>query len=173
MSEEKVILVDKNDNQVGLMPKLEAHEKGVLHRAFSIFIFNSNYELLLQKRASSKYHSGGLWTNTCCSHQRNGESNIEAGMRRLSEEMGFTTRLKEVFSFIYRAPFDNGLTEHELDHVMIGNFNGPPTINPDEVASYKWMTLEAVKKDIELQPNIYTAWFKIIFKESYLKLIHA
>ena len=171
--EENVILVDVLDNQLGLMPKMEAHEKAVLHRAFSVFIFNDEGELMLQQRAAHKYHSPLLWTNTCCSHQRDGESNIEAGKRRLIEEMGFKTNLKEVFSFVYKAPFDNGLTEHELDHVMIGTFNGSPTINPDEVASYKWMTLEAVKKDIELQPNIYTAWFKIIFKESYLKLIHA
>ena len=171
--EENVILVDVLDNQLGLMPKMEAHEKAVLHRAFSVFIFNDEGELMLQQRAAHKYHSPLLWTNTCCSHQRDGESNIEAGKRRLIEEMGFKTNLKEIFSFVYKAPFDNGLTEHELDHVMIGNFNGVPKINPDEVASYKWMTLEAVKKDIELQPNIYTAWFKIIFKESYLKLIHA
>ena len=165
--EENVILVDVLDNQLGLMPKMEAHEKAVLHRAFSVFIFNDKGELMLQQRAAHKYHSPLLWTNTCCSHQRDGESNIEAGKRRLIEEMGFKTNLKEVFSFVYKAPFDNGLTEHELDHVMIGNFNGPPTINPDEVASYKWMTLEAVKKDIELQPNIYTAWFKIIFDRFY------
>ena len=171
--EENVILVDVLDNQLGLMPKMEAHEKAVLHRAFSVFIFNDKGELMLQQRAAHKYHSPLLWTNTCCSHQRDGESNIEAGKRRLIEEMGFKTNLKEIFSFVYKAPFDNGLTEHELDHVMIGNFNGVPKINPDEVASYKWMTLEAIKKDIELQPNIYTAWFKIIFKESYLKLIHA
>ena len=171
--EENVILVDLLDNQFGLMPKMEAHEKAVLHRAFSVFIFNDKGELMLQQIAAHKYHSPLLWTNTCCSHQRDGESNIEAGKRRLIEEMGFKTNLKEIFSFVYKAPFDNGLTEHELDHVMIGNFNGVPKINPDEVASFKWMTLEAVKKDIELQPNIYTAWFKIIFKESYLKLIHA
>jgi len=171
--EENVILVDLLDNQLGLMPKMEAHEKAVLHRAFSVFIFNDEGELMLQQRAAHKYHSPLLWTNTCCSHQRDGESNIEAGKRRLIEEMGFKTNLKEIFSFVYKAPFDNGLTEHELDHVMIGNFNGVPKINPDEVASFKWMTLEAVKKDIELQPNIYTAWFKIIFKESYLKLIDA
>ena len=171
--EENVILVDELDNQLGLMPKMQAHEKAVLHRAFSVFIFNDKGELMLQQRAAHKYHSPLLWTNTCCSHQRDGESNIEAGKRRLIEEMGFKTNLKEIFSFVYKAQFDNGLTEHELDHVMIGNFNGVPKINPDEVASYKWMTLEAVKKDIELQPNIYTAWFKIIFKESYLKLKHA
>ena len=171
--EENVILVDVLDNQLGLMPKMEAHEKAVLHRAFSVFIFNDEGELMLQQRAAHKYHSPLLWTNTCCSHQRDGESNIEAGKRRLIEEMGFKTNLKEIFSFVYKAPFDNGLTEHELDHVMIGNFNWTPKINTDEVASYKWMTLEAVKKDIELQPKLYTAWFKIIFKESYLKLIDA
>jgi len=171
--EENVILVDVLDNQLGLMPKMEAHEKAVLHRAFSVFIFNDKGELMLQQRAAHKYHSPLLWTNTCCSHQRDGESNIEAGKRRLIEEMGFKTNLKEIFSFVYKAPFDNGLTEHELDHVMIGNFNGTPKINTDEVASYKWMTLEAVKKNIELQPKLYTAWFKIIFKESYLKLIDA
>lgn len=171
--EEHVILVDEQDNQLGLMPKMEAHEKAVLHRAFSVFIFNSDGDLMLQQRAAHKYHSPLLWTNTCCSHQRDGESNIEAGKRRLVEEMGFSTELKEVFSFIYKAPFDNGLTEHELDHVMVGYFDGVPEVNPEEVASFKWMSLEAIKEDIELHPNLYTAWFKIIFKESYSKLSYA
>ena len=171
--EEHVILVDEQDNQLGLMPKMEAHEKAVLHRAFSVFIFNSDGDLMLQQRAAQKYHSPSLWTNTCCSHQRDGESNIEAGKRRLLEEMGFSTELKEVFSFIYKAPFDNGLTEHELDHVMVGYFDGVPEVNPEEVASFKWMSLEAIKEDIELHPNLYTAWFKIIFKESYSKLSYA
>lgn len=171
--EEHVILVDEQDNQLGLMPKMEAHEKAVLHRAFSVFIFNSDGDLMLQQRAAHKYHSPLLWTNTCCSHQRDGESNIEAGKRRLVEEMGFSTELKEVFSFIYKAPFDNGLTEHELDHVMVGYFDGVPEVNPEEVASFKWMSLKAIKEDIELHPNLYTAWFKIIFKESYSKLSYA
>jgi isopentenyl-diphosphate delta-isomerase len=171
--EENVILVDEQDNQLGLMPKMEAHEKAVLHRAFSVFIFNIKGELMLQQRAAHKYHSPLLWTNTCCSHQRDGESNIVAGKRRLEEEMGFKTDLKEVFSFVYKAPFDNGLTEHEFDHVMVGTFSGEPQINKNEVASYKWMSLEAVKHDIELQPDLYTAWFKIIFKESYSKLTYA
>ena len=171
--EEKVILVDKQDNQLGLMPKMEAHEKAVLHRAFSVFIFNDKDELLLQQRAAYKYHSPLLWTNTCCSHQREKETNIEAGKRRLYEEMGFTTDLKEVFWFVYKAPFDNGLTEHELDHVMVGKFNGKPKINIEEVESYKWMSLEAVKVAIEEHPEIYTEWFKIIFKESYDKLINS
>ncbi len=171
MTEEQVILVNENDEQLGLMPKMEAHEKARLHRAFSVFVFNDNGELLLQQRAADKYHSPTLWTNTCCSHQRDGESNIEAGKRRLQEEMGFVCDLKEVFWFVYKAPFDNGLTEHELDHVMVGYFNGYPEINKDEVESYKWMTLEDVKIDIKNHPEYYTEWFKIIFKESYAKLM--
>ena len=125
---------------------------------------------MIQQRAATKYHSPLLWTNTCCSHQRAGESNIEAGKRRLFEEMGFSTELEEVFSFIYKAPFDNGLTEHELDYVLIGSFDGEPNINKEEVESYKWMSLEDVKTDIENNPAIYTAWFQIIFNKSYEKL---
>ncbi|CAI8397361.1 MAG: Isopentenyl-diphosphate Delta-isomerase [Formosa sp. Hel3_A1_48] len=167
MIEEKVILVNENDEQIGLMPKMEAHEKAVLHRAFSVFIFNSKNELMLQQRAAHKYHSPLLWTNTCCSHQRDGESNIQAGTRRLQEEMGFTTPLKETTSFIYKAPFDNGLTEHELDHIMIGHYEKAPSINPDEVEAWKWMPLEEVRLDIAAQPELYTAWFKIIFEKFY------
>ena len=171
--EEQVILVDEKDNQVGLMPKMEAHEKALLHRAFSVFIFNKKGELMLQQRAANKYHSPLLWTNTCCSHQREGESNLEAGKRRLMEEMGFVTELKEVFSFVYKAPFDNGLTEHEFDHVMIGSFEEKPNINKEEVEAYKWMSLEDVKSDITNNPKEYTAWFKIIFDKSYEKLTNA
>ncbi|MDT7833187.1 isopentenyl-diphosphate Delta-isomerase [Flavobacteriaceae bacterium S356] len=171
--EEQVILVDTQDNQIGLMPKMEAHEKAVLHRAFSVFIFNDKGELMLQQRAADKYHSPLLWTNTCCSHQRDGETSLEAGKRRLQEEMGFTTDLEEIFWFVYKAPFDNGLTEHELDHVMVGTFNGEPDINKEEVEAYKWMSLDAVKEDMETNPDQYTAWFKIIFQESYSKLTHA
>lgn len=167
MKEEQVILVNENDEEIGLMPKMEAHEKAILHRAFSVFIFNSNNELMLQQRASHKYHSPELWTNTCCSHQRQGESNIEAGKRRLFEEMGFITELEETTSFIYKAPFDNGLTEHELDHIMVGYFNGAPNINLDEVKAWKWMSLDAIKNDILKKPESYTAWFKIIFDKFY------
>ncbi len=163
MEEEKVILVNEKDEKIGLMPKQEAHEKGRLHRAFSVFIFNDNNELMLQQRALHKYHSPGLWTNTCCSHQRDGETTLEAGKRRLQEEMGFSVELKETTSFIYKAPFDNGLTEHELDHILIGTFNSEPEINKDEVAAYKWMPIEEVKSDISKNPQLYTAWFKIIF----------
>ncbi|HTO36500.1 MAG TPA: isopentenyl-diphosphate Delta-isomerase [Flavobacterium sp.] len=167
MEEEKVILVNENDEPIGLMPKMEAHEKAVLHRAFSVFVLNDKNELMLQQRAADKYHSPLLWANTCCSHQRKNETNIEAGNRRLQEEMGFTTELKELFSFIYKAPFDNGLTEHELDHVMIGYYNGEPTINPDEVEAWKWMDIDEVRKDIQKNPENYTAWFKIIFDKFY------
>lgn len=171
MKEEQVILVNESDEKIGLMPKQEAHEKGVLHRAFSIFIFNNKNELMLQQRALHKYHSPGLWTNTCCSHQRDGETSLEAGKRRLFEEMGFSTDLKETTSFIYKAPFDNGLTEHELDHILVGNFEKTPEINTEEVASWKWMHLEEVKKDIQNNPEIYTAWFKIIFDKFYKHLL--
>jgi len=167
VKEEQVILVTPEDTVIGTMPKMEAHEKAVLHRAFSVFVLNDKGETLLQQRAAHKYHSPLLWTNTCCSHQRIGETNIEAGRRRLGEEMGFDTELKELFSFIYKAPFDNGLTEHELDHVLLGDFNGEPKINPDEVASWKWMALEEIKDDLEKHPEVYTAWFRIIFNRFY------
>ena len=170
MNSNQVILVDENDNQIGLMPKLEAHEKGVLHRAFSVFIFNDKNELMLQRRALSKYHSPGLWTNTCCSHQMESESNIEAGKRRLKEEMGFETELKEVTSFIYKTPFDNGLFEHEFDHVLIGHYNDSPDINLSEVAEWKWMNMEDVRTDVKLNPDNYTVWFQIIFDKFYSHL---
>ncbi|MEO1485585.1 MAG: isopentenyl-diphosphate Delta-isomerase [Bacteroidota bacterium] len=167
MKEEMVILVDQNNEPVGLMPKMEAHEKAVLHRAFSVFIQNKEGQIMLQQRAASKYHSPLLWTNTCCSHQRDGETNIEAGKRRLQEEMGFEVELKELFSFIYKAPFDNGLTEHEYDHVMLGFYDGVPEINPEEVESWKWMYPYEIKEDMTEHPENYTAWFKIIFERFY------
>ncbi|GGH39768.1 isopentenyl-diphosphate delta-isomerase [Mangrovimonas yunxiaonensis] len=167
MKEEQVILVNELDEQIGVMPKMEAHEKGLLHRAFSVFVFNDNKELMIQQRAGHKYHSPLLWANTCCSHQREGEGNIAAGKRRLQEEMGFVTDLEETISFIYKAPFDNGLTEHEYDHILIGYYNGTPNINPSEVADWKWMGLKALKADMQVNPNQYTAWFKIIFDKFY------
>ena len=167
MIEEQVILVNENDEQIGTMPKMEAHEKALLHRAFSVFVFNDKDELMLQQRASHKYHSPLLWTNTCCSHQRVGESNIEAGKRRLMEEMGFEVPLKDTISFIYKAPFDNGLTEHEFDHILVGTYNGEPKINPDEVEDWKWMSLDNVQADMQQQPQLYTAWFKIIFEKFF------
>ncbi len=171
MSEEQVILVNSQDEEIGTMPKMEAHEKAVLHRAFSIFIMNAKGETMLQQRAAHKYHSPLLWTNTCCSHQRLGESNIQAGTRRLQEEMGFTAPLKELFSFTYKATFDNGLTEHELDHVMMGEYENNPVINIEEVADWKWMKPVDIKKDIKENPDRYTAWFKIIFEKFYEHLM--
>jgi len=147
MSKENVILVDEKDNQVGLMPKLEAHQKGLLHRAFSVFIFNSDYELLLQKRASSKYHSGGLWTNTCCSHPRDGEDILDAANRRLHEEMGIKTNLRKVFDFIYKADLDNNLTENEFDHVFYGVYNDDPVLNREEADDFMWIDMETLKNE--------------------------
>lgn len=170
MIEEQVVLVNEQDEQLGLMPKMEAHEKARLHRAFSVFIFNDKNELLLQQRAKQKYHSPELWTNTCCSHQRDGETNLEAGRRRLQEEMGFDCKLEEVFWFVYKAPFDNGLTEHELDHVLIGYYNKDPKINREEVENFQWMKMEDVKIDMNKYTEKYTEWFKIIFRESFEKL---
>jgi isopentenyl-diphosphate Delta-isomerase len=167
MNEEYVILVNENNEELGVMPKMEAHEKAVLHRAFSVFVFNSKKELMLQQRAAHKYHSPLLWTNTCCSHQKLKETNIEAGKRRLQEEMGFVTELEDTVSFVYKAPFDNGLTEHELDHVLVGEYEGEPNINKDEVEDWKWMPIEEVKLDIENKPSEYTEWFKIIFEKFY------
>ena len=167
MKKENVVLVDRNDNPMGLMPKLEAHEKGVLHRAFSVFILNRKGQLMLQRRALDKYHSPGLWTNTCCSHPRESESIIEAGLRRLKEEMGFTTPLEPMLSFIYKSKFDNGLTEHEFDHVLLGYYDKPPFINAIEVSEWKWMSLEKIILEIKNKPEDFTVWFKIIFERFY------
>ena len=167
MVKEKVVLVDKSDKQIGLMPKLEAHQKGILHRAFSIFLFNSKNQILLQKRSLIKYHSAGLWTNTCCSHPRDGEDIIDAGKRRLYEEMGIKTELKKEFEFTYKEVLGNGLTEHEFDHVLIGNFNGNPILNKDEVEDWKWMSLEEIEKDINENQEDYTVWFVIAFDYFY------
>jgi len=163
MEIEYVILVDENDQEIGSMEKQEAHEKGLLHRAFSVFVFNENKELLLQQRALTKYHSAGLWTNTCCSHPRIGETIEQAAHRRLTEEMGFDCELITKTSFIYKAAFENGLTEHEFDHVLVGNFNGEISFNPTEVKNFKWINLEELQIDLLQNNQNYTAWFKIIF----------
>ena len=165
-----VILVDENDNPIGTMPKMEAHEKAMLHRAFSVFILNANDEVLLQQRANDKYHSAGLWTNTCCSHPHPGEDTLGAARRRLKEEMGMEADLQFVFKFMYKAPFDNLLTEHEIDHVFIGKTEQLPVINPEEVASYKYMKPEDIKLDMEQNPQSYTVWFRIIFNEFYKEI---
>ena len=166
-----VILVDEHDNPVGTMGKQEVHEKALLHRAFSVFIFNNKQELLLQKRAANKYHSAGLWTNTCCSHPKPGEDIAEAAQKRLKEEMGFNTDIQKVFSFLYKAPFDNGLTEHEYDHVFVGYFTGLVQPNPNEVSDYCYQSLEEIRTNILMKPGHFTEWFKIALPkvEAYLK----
>ena len=162
---EKVILVDKNDNSQGIMEKMEAHEKGLLHRAFSVFIFNKKNELMIQKRALTKYHSPGLWTNTCCSHPREGEKTIDAAHRRMVEEMGFDCDISEVFSFTYKADVGQGLTEHEFDHVFIGKYNDAPNINHEEVNDWKFVSMAEIKKNMQQSPEQYTVWFRIAFDE--------
>ena len=161
---EEVILVNEQDDVIGRAEKLEAHKNGLLHRAFSVFVFNDNEELLLQQRAHHKYHSPGLWTNTCCSHPRPDEVTIEAARRRCLEEMGIVITLKEIFSFVYKADFENGLTEHEYDHVYIGTYNKDPYINKDEVNAFKWASTSNIKKDLLANPNHYTVWFKLCFE---------
>mgnify|MGYP003476749980 CR=1 FL=1 len=159
---EKIILVDEFDNEIGTMEKMEAHRKGVLHRAFSVLLFNSQGELLLQKRAKNKYHSGGLWTNTCCSHPLPQESIEDAASRRLKQEMGIDLRPTFAFKFIYKTHLDQSLIEHEYDHVYTGVYDGIPVINMDEVEEWKFMDLNSLRKDIKQFPESYTSWFKII-----------
>ncbi len=156
-----VILVDEQDNPVGTMGKMEVHEKALLHRASSVFIFNTKKQMLLQRRTIGKYHSAGLWTNACCSHPKPGEETIAAAQKRLQEEMGFTTSLQKAFSFTYKVSFENGLTEHEFDHVLIGYFDDHIEPNPHEVCDYTFMTIEEIETDIQLHPAKYTEWFKI------------
>lgn len=165
MEKELVILVDEQDNETGTMAKLEAHQKGLLHRAFSILVINQKNEILLQQRAMGKYHSEGLWTNTCCSHPKPGETIEIAAHRRLQEEMGFDCSLEPAFSFIYKATLENQLLEHELDHVLVGKFEGKPIPNPQEVMNYRWISFKDLKEEIQLIPNNFTYWFKKIVNE--------
>jgi isopentenyl-diphosphate delta-isomerase len=168
MIQEMVILVDEQDKEIGLMEKQEAHIKGLLHRAFSVMVFNGKGEMLLQQRALSKYHSGGLWTNTCCSHPRQGETTEEAAHRRLQEEMGFDCELQLHQTFIYNAPFDNGLTEHELDHVFVGSYHQNPVINPEEVNDFHWISLPELNQQLRDEPEKFTVWFKMIM-DNYVR----
>ncbi len=168
MSIEMVILVDEQDNEIGLMEKQEAHEKALLHRAFSVLIFNKLGQTLLQQRANTKYHSAGLWTNACCSHPRAGETTIKAAHRRLMEELGFDCELELKHSFIYNAPFDNGLTEHEFDHVFFGDFNEAINFNTEEVSAVKWVTIPWLLADIKNNPENYTVWFRMIVEKIHL-----
>jgi len=169
MDLENVILVDEQDNEVGLMEKIEAHKKALLHRAISVFIFNSNGDWLLQRRASNKYHSGGLWTNTCCTHPLPNETNLEAANRRLSQEMGMQSELLELFSFTYKEPLDNELTEYEFDHVFIGFSDFLPNINLKEVADYKYIHYKELDTDMHINPNDYTVWFRKIYEKVHLQ----
>ena len=166
-----VILVDQQNNSVGTMDKLEAHQKGILHRALSVFVFNEKKELLLQRRAMGKYHSEGLWSNTCCSHPFPGESNLHAAHRRLEEEMGFDCFLEEEFHFIYHENLDNNLIEHELDAVIIGFSEEVPKLNTSEVSEFKWMKLDEIDTDMLVNPEKYTIWFKLIL-QNHLEKIH-
>lgn len=161
----KVVLVDENDQFIGTMEKLRAHQEGHLHRAFSVVIFNAKNEMLIHKRASGKYHCGGLWTNACCSHPRENETPLEGANRRLQEEMGFSSLLRFKDSFIYKTKLKNGLTEHEFDHLFVGSFDGKPNPNKDEVEDYRFISLENLRLEVENDPNKFTFWFKEILKK--------
>lgn len=163
---EEVILVNENDEEIGAMEKLEAHEKALLHRAFSVILFNSKGEMLIQKRASHKYHSPNLWSNACCSHPRIGESTVSAAIRRTQEEIGITPELKFDFKFIYKIEFDNGLTEHELDYVFVGKTDTQPILNPKEVSAFRYIPLGKLNEEIEKSPENFTFWFKKILKKA-------
>ncbi len=159
----EVILVNEADEPTGTMEKMEVHQKGLLHRAFSVFIFNSKGEMLLQQRATGKYHNEELWTNACCSHPAPGEPVNAAANRRLKEEMGFTTALEKAFVFTYKASFDNGLIEHEFDHVFVGQYDGDTQINKSEVKDYCFKTIDELQASLQSHPQKFTAWFKIAF----------
>ena len=163
MDNQQVILVDEHDNALGAMDKMEAHQKGLIHRAFSIFIFNSRGEMLLQQRALNKYHSAGLWSNSCCSHPLPGEEVKEAATRRLNEELGFETSLEKIFDFIYRVSFENGLVENEFDHVFVGHYDGKVKMNSEEVNDYVFKPMEQIGLELKNKPENYTEWFKISF----------
>jgi isopentenyl-diphosphate delta-isomerase len=158
---EQVILVDEHDRELGAGEKLEAHRAGALHRAFSVFVFDAAGRLLLQKRARAKYHSGGLWSNTCCGHPRPGEATPAAARRRLMEEMNFDCELREAFGFLYRAELDGGLVEHEYDHVFVGRFEGEPAPDAAEVEDWRWLTLDALREDLRRSPDNYSYWLRL------------
>ncbi len=164
--EERVVLVDSDDRPVGEMDKLQAHREGVLHRAISVFVFNSEGELLLQRRAPGKYHSGGLWTNTCCSHPRPGEPVSKAATRRLQEEMGMACDLEPRFAFVYRSELDGGLVEHEFDHVFVGTSDSEPVPDPAEVSEWRYASPEAIRHELEERPDRFTTWFRLCFESA-------
>jgi isopentenyl-diphosphate delta-isomerase len=170
---DQVVLVDEHDREIGLEEKLSAHKRGVLHRAISVFVFNSRGQTMLQQRADSKYHCAGLWSNTCCSHPFKGETVLESAHRRLREEMGFDCDLEEAFSFIYKANVGHGLTEHELDHVIFGIYDGEPSMNRSEAKDWKWSYLNALKEDAKKNPESYTPWLKILLDGALIKTADA
>lgn len=163
---ENVVLVDALDSEIGLMEKMQAHREARLHRAFSVFLWNDKNELLLQQRQLDKYHCGGLWTNTCCSHPRAGERLENAVERRLKEELDIVCETNWMYSFIYKADLGDGLYEHELDHVFFGKFSGVPNPNKEEVVNWKFVGIDELKQDLSKNPDKYTPWFKIIFAEA-------
>ncbi|MCL1668801.1 isopentenyl-diphosphate Delta-isomerase [Elizabethkingia ursingii] len=163
--EEKVVLVNPNDDVLGVMEKMQAHQNGLLHRAFSVFLFNQEGKMLLQQRSATKYHSPDKWTNACCSHPRENETYLDGAKRRIHEELGINCELEEKFHFIYKADVGQGLWEHELDHVFIGNYNGEYQLNPDEVSAIRFVTMEELDEEIANKPELFTEWFKIIWDE--------
>lgn len=163
MSTQQIILVNEHDEPMGTMGKMEAHEKGLLHRAFSVFVFNRAGQLLLQQRAAKKYHGAGLWSNSCCSHPCPGEDTQAAAERRLAEELGFSVPLQKVFDFTYKATVENGLTEHEFDHVFTGEYDGTVFFNEEEVAAYRYESIERIQTEMDKTPANFTTWFRIVF----------
>lgn len=170
---EQVILVDEQDNEIGAMEKMEAHQKGLLHRAFSIVIFNSKGEMLLQQRAAEKYHSAGLWTNACCSHPRPGETIEAAGKRKLLQEMGFVCNLNYSHKFLYKVELDNQLTEFEWDYVLVGFYDGAPSVNFNEAQAWKYESLDSIRNHVNQNPDLYTCWFRIMLNQPELLSINA
>lgn len=169
--EERVVLVDEKDRELGTMSKMKAHQKAVLHRAISVFIFNKKGEWLLQKRALNKYHSSGLWSNAACTHPRPNETYLEAANRRLKEEMGIECELTDLFNFIYKAKLDNNLIEHELDHVFVGYSEQIPNFNAEEVCDYQYRSFDNLKTDIHANPDKYTYWFNHVYENVQKHLI--
>jgi len=173
MPDEYVVLVDEQDQVLGQREKIEAHELGLLHRAFSVLLFNDRGELLLQQRAANKYHSPLLWTNTCCSHQRPNETTLMAAERRLKEEMGMSAPMQTAFKFQYKATLDQGLTEHELDHVLFGYTNQDPNINPEEVAAFRWISMAQLLEELQSKRDSFTIWFQILLDQHLEKITKA
>lgn len=169
-TEEQVILVDEQDNELGIMGKTQAHKEGKLHRAISVFIFNNKGELLLQQRAKDKYHSPGLWTNTCCTHPRHGEPVKQAALRRLKEEMGLEANIRKCFTFVYNAVLDHGMTEHEFDHVFVGTSNAVPVPDDKEVQAWRYVSADVLDKEMAKTPALFTEWFRICYNEYFFEL---